>query len=170
MSSQAGADQFRHAFREEAREILVDLEAALLELNERRDDMELVGLAFRALHTIKGSGAMFGFDELAAFTHNLENAFDEVRAGRLAVTPELVDLTLAALDHIRAFLEESPQIDSAAREQLLARLRSMTAASEDSHVDAAQVPEPLPPVDGVRPGPPVEDSLRSRTLADAQWQ
>ena len=62
MSSPAGTDQFRVAFREEAREILVDLETALLELNEHRDDMELVGRAFRALHTIKGSGAMFGFD------------------------------------------------------------------------------------------------------------
>jgi chemotaxis protein histidine kinase CheA len=25
---------------------------------------------------------MFGFEELAAFTHNLETAFDEVRNGR----------------------------------------------------------------------------------------
>jgi len=144
VSSQVSADQFRQAFREEAREILVDLEAALLELNERRDDMELVGRAFRALHTIKGSGAMLGFVELAAFTHNLENAFDEVRAGRLAVTAELVDLTLAALDHIRAFLEEPSQIDSGAREQLLARLRTMTVPNEHSHGVEAQLPEPLP--------------------------
>ena len=49
-----------------------NLESALLELNEHPEDSELVGKAFRALHTIKGSGAMFGFDELAAFTHNLE--------------------------------------------------------------------------------------------------
>ena len=64
------------------------------------------GGSFRALHTIKGSGAMFGFDDLATFTHNLENAFDEVRKGRLEVTPELVDLTLSALDQIRAMVEE----------------------------------------------------------------
>jgi len=29
---------------------------------------------------------MFGFDAVAAFTHKLENAFDEVRNGRLTVT------------------------------------------------------------------------------------
>jgi two-component system, chemotaxis family, sensor kinase CheA len=143
VSSQTGADQFRQAFREEAREILVDLEAALLELNERRDDMELVGRVFRALHTIKGSGAMFGFDELAGFTHNLENAFDEVRAQRLPVTADLVDLTLSALDHIRAFLEESPQ-DSGARGQLLTRLRRLTVASEDSQGAESQPPRSLP--------------------------
>ena len=63
-----------------------------------------MGRVFRALHTIKGSGAMFGFDELASFTHELENAFDDVRTGALTVTSELVDVTLAALDQIRTML------------------------------------------------------------------
>ena len=94
--SAGNADQFKQSFREEAREILVDLESALLELNENRADPELVGRVFRGLHTIKGSGAMFGFEELAAFTHNLETAFDEVRNGRLQINSELIDLTLAA--------------------------------------------------------------------------
>src|SRR6476660_2667780 len=56
-------DQFKQAFQEEARELLVELESALLELDQNRDDGEVVGRAFRALHTIKGSGAMFGFDD-----------------------------------------------------------------------------------------------------------
>ena len=100
-------DKYKQAFQEEAREILVELEAALLQLNENRGDSELVGRAFRALHTIKGSGAMFGFDNLAAFTHNLENAFDEVRNGRLQVTSELINPSLAALDQIKGMLEEA---------------------------------------------------------------
>jgi two-component system chemotaxis sensor kinase CheA len=89
MESIGNPELFKQSFREEAREILVDLEAALLELNENPADLELVGRIFRGLHTIKGSGAMFGFDQLAAFTHNLETAFDEVRNGRLAVGTEL---------------------------------------------------------------------------------
>lgn len=140
MSSSASTDQFRQTFREEAREILVDLEAALLELGEHCDDMELVGRAFRALHTIKGSGAMFGFDALAAFTHNLENAFDEVRSGHLAVTAELVDLTLGAIDHIRDFLEESPQADTTSSNALLTRLSAMTGSGNQpaAHTVASQ--------------------------------
>ena len=100
------AEQFKQSFREEAREILAELESTLLELNENLGDAELVGRIFRGLHTIKGSGSMFGFECLAAFTHDLETAFDLVRNGRLAVSPELVDLTLAALDQISAMLEE----------------------------------------------------------------
>jgi two-component system chemotaxis sensor kinase CheA len=128
------ADQFKIAFREEGREVLVDLESALLELNENRCDAELVGRVFRALHTIKGSGAMFGFENLAAFTHNLENAFDDVRNGRLEISSELVDLTLSALDQIRAMLEEgeagAPQADPSASAEILAKVRHLTGRPE----------------------------------------
>jgi two-component system, chemotaxis family, sensor kinase CheA len=158
MSSSAATDQFRQAFREEAREILVDLESALLELGEHSEDMELVGRAFRALHTIKGSGAMFGFDALAAFTHNLENAFDEVRSGRLAVTSELVDLTLAAIDHIREFIAESPQDYSIARNELVTRLLAMTASGCNIHAEKV-APPPL-----VSKSPPESGSLRFWTI------
>jgi two-component system chemotaxis sensor kinase CheA len=130
LSARANADQFKNAFREEGHEVLVDLESALLELNESRGDMELVGRVFRALHTIKGSGAMFGFEDLAAFTHNLETAFDEVRNGRLQIGPELIDLTLSALDQIRAMLEEgaagAAPADPAVREEILAKVHHLT--------------------------------------------
>jgi len=135
MQTASNADQFKQSFREEAREILVDLEAALLELNENAGDLELVGRVFRGLHTIKGSGAMFGFEELAAFTHNLETAFDEVRNGRLEVNPELIDLTLAALDQIRAMLEEGGEgaaaADEAACTRILTEVRRMTGVGGD---------------------------------------
>ncbi len=133
MAADQDIDQFRHGFQEEARELLVELEAVLLELNERREDGELVGRVFRALHTIKGSGAMFGFDELAAFAHKLENAFDEVRKGHLAVTPDLVDLTLSALDQIRAMVEEGENdaaVDRGACAQILAKVRALTGSAE----------------------------------------
>jgi two-component system chemotaxis sensor kinase CheA len=134
LSKIAHADQFKQSFREEAREILVELEAALLELNKNRGDVELVGRVFRALHTIKGSGAMFGFEDLATFTHNLENAFDEVRNGHLSVGPELIDLTLSALDQIRAMLEEGANgaapADPAACAEILAKVRHLTGKPE----------------------------------------
>jgi two-component system chemotaxis sensor kinase CheA len=140
-------DKYKQAFQEEAREIIVELESALLELNENREDKELVGRAFRALHTIKGSGAMFGFDNLAAFTHNLETAFDGVRSGRLKVTPELVDLSLAALDQIKAMLEEAGGGAAANRNasaEILAKLRHLTGTSEASPAKSSPTP-PLGP-------------------------
>src|SRR5450755_4985538 len=124
-------DKYKEAFLEEARERLVELEAALLALNQTPEDQELVGSAFRALHTIKGSGAMFGFDEVAAFTHHIETAFDAVRNGRLAASTDLVNLGLAALDHIKAMLDwaegqgddTKPTADPAVAAEILAELR-----------------------------------------------
>ncbi len=145
------ADQFKQSFREEAREVLVDLESALLELNENRADLELVGRTFRGLHTIKGSGAMFGFEQLAAFTHNLETAFDQVRNGKLQINSELIDLTLAALDQIRAMLEEgtgAPAADPAACAEILRKVRQLAGIPESQPSKptvAASEPESIEP-------------------------
>lgn len=95
----------RDVYLEEARELLAELETALLELEERPEDIELVRHIFRALHTIKGSGAMFGFDDVAEFTHHIENIFDMVRNNDMEVTKELIDITLASRDHIEMLLE-----------------------------------------------------------------
>jgi two-component system chemotaxis sensor kinase CheA len=147
LSIEIKADQFKQAFREEGREVLVDLESALLELNGNRGDMELVGRVFRALHTMKGSGAMFGFEDLATFTHNLETAFDEVRNGRLAISSELIDLTLSALDQIRAMLEEgvgdAAPADPAACAEILAKVRHLTGKPE-KHTAKSKTAPPQP--------------------------
>jgi two-component system, chemotaxis family, sensor kinase CheA len=119
-------DRHREAYREEAADLLRELEASLLELEASADSPELVGRVFRALHTIKGSGAMFGFDAIAQFTHEVETAYDGVREGRVAVTPELVGVSLAARDHIQSLLQESgePTALQSAGAEILERLRS----------------------------------------------
>ncbi len=101
-------DIHRETFKQEAYELLAKLETSLLELEESPNDMEIVGSVFRAMHTIKGSGAMFGFDDVAAFTHQVESVFDMVREGRIPVTKELVDLTLNACDCIHKMVDGAP--------------------------------------------------------------
>ena len=98
-------DQHREAFKEEACERLTELEDSLIELEERPDNHELISSVFRALHTIKGSGSMFGFDDISGFTHEIETVFDLVRNGEMSVTKELIDLTLSARDHIKDLLD-----------------------------------------------------------------
>jgi two-component system chemotaxis sensor kinase CheA len=100
-------DNHRQAFKEEAYELLGELETALLELEKDSDDADLIGRVFRAMHTIKGSGAMFGFDRISRFTHNVENVYDRIRNGKMSVSKHLIDLTLSACDEIRKMLDES---------------------------------------------------------------
>lgn len=102
----------REVFLAEANELLDRLETTLLDLGERPDDTALIDTAFRALHTIKGSGAMFGFDQVAAFTHDFETAFDLVRRGVIATSIELINVALSAKDYIRTLIE-APDPDTA---------------------------------------------------------
>jgi two-component system chemotaxis sensor kinase CheA len=169
MAKEQTIDKFKLAFLEEAREILVELESALLALNENPNDTELMGRAFRALHTIKGSGSMFGFEELAGFSHNLENAFDEVRNGRLKVTAELINLSLAALDQIKAMLEEASgrgAADSGVSAEILAKLRRLTGKSDTRHAAEAASSSPS----SFPSSSPLAESPAAAVGAARDWQ
>jgi two-component system chemotaxis sensor kinase CheA len=113
-------DKFAEVYKVEASELLCELEDSILELEHSPNQSGMIERAFRALHTIKGSGAMAGFADIAAFTHEMENAFELVRQGKLAITSDLVDKVLAARDVIRWMLDggsdEDEQRASQARE------------------------------------------------------
>ena len=118
----------QQAFKEEAYELLSELEDSLLELEEQPDDMDMVGKVFRAMHTIKGSGAMFGFSAIAEFTHEVETVFDLVRNGEISVTKQLVDLSLQARDHILSLLNEE-EISIVSGQTLMAQFKALAEAN-----------------------------------------
>ncbi len=121
-------DTNNETYREEALELLSELETSLLEMEERPDDRELISRVFRAMHTIKGSGAMFGFDDIVSFTHEVETVYDLVRNGKVPVTKELIDLTLVARDLIREMLDSSSVADPALeikRQETISLLRKL---------------------------------------------
>jgi two-component system chemotaxis sensor kinase CheA len=118
------------AFKEEAYELLTELETSLLELEDNPHDMEQVGRVFRAMHTIKGSGAMFGFDAIAEFTHNVETVFDLVRGGEIHVTKDLVNLTLSARDHIKDLLDGHGKEDEILETEIIASLQALLPVPE----------------------------------------
>ena len=132
-------------FVDEARELLEEVENSLLALERAADDPEQVATLFRALHTLKGSGAMFGFEDIAALAHEMETVFEEVRAGRLAVSADLIDLALNALDHLRALValaagEDRQRPDG---KGLLARIREFSGVRPAADARAA-APAPAP--------------------------
>ncbi|WP_142849923.1 chemotaxis protein CheA [Telmatospirillum sp. J64-1] len=138
-------------YRQEAAELLAQLEETLLDLESSPDDQELIGKAFRALHTIKGSGSMFGFEAVAAFTHHVETAFESVRSGRFGVTPALISLTLSSLDHIRGLIDAP---EDAARPEIEERGAALLAALADIVGGAASGAGSAPPA--LIPSPPGE--------------
>ena len=107
-------DKMTEIFYDEANDLLNNLEDLLLELENNPEDPETISAIFRSMHTIKGSSGMFGLDAISHFTHEVETCFDEVRNGKVAVTSELISITLKARDHIRTMLDEpeNPNIET----------------------------------------------------------
>ena len=95
----------RGAFVQEARELLEEMERALLEMEGQGVNDEAVNAVFRAAHTIKGSAGLFGLDPVVHFTHDLESVLDEVRGGRLAVDPPSIALYLLCRDHLGLLID-----------------------------------------------------------------
>jgi len=87
-------------FIAESRELLQNMEEALLRIEQSPDDADTINAIFRAAHTIKGSAGLFGLDDIVAFTHVAESVLDKVRSGELRVAGELVALLLATGDHM----------------------------------------------------------------------
>ena len=106
-------DNFIATFKEEALELLGTLETVLLELEENPTDKELLSALFRVMHTIKGSAAMFGLEQISTFSHEVESILAALRDGKLSVSRSLIDNTLTARDLILGMLE-NPSTSSGA--------------------------------------------------------
>ncbi|MGL4369322.1 MAG: Hpt domain-containing protein [Spirochaetota bacterium] len=72
-------DSAKQTFMTESGEMLDEMERCLLSLEDNPSDTEMINALFRSVHTIKGSSGMFGFNDIMAFTHIVENILDNVR-------------------------------------------------------------------------------------------
>jgi two-component system chemotaxis sensor kinase CheA len=96
--------EFVSYFRDEAEELLQQIDADLLQIEDYvesgRADTELVNSLFRALHTIKGSSGMLQFTDVQALAHKLENLCDLLRKERMPLSEGCVDILFAGRDFL----------------------------------------------------------------------
>ncbi|OWT75469.1 MULTISPECIES: chemotaxis protein CheA [unclassified Achromobacter] len=93
-------DQALQTFITESRELLAEMEEALLTVQEESDRGPAINAIFRAAHTIKGSAGLFGIDAIVEFTHDVESVLDRVREGAIPIDADMVALMLACNDYI----------------------------------------------------------------------
>ena len=93
-------------FLAEVDELLQRFEESLVDLERAPDDRALLNEIFRAAHTIKGSSATIGHARMAALTHAMETRLDDVRKGIAAVTPQLIEALLKAVDVLKLLRDE----------------------------------------------------------------
>lgn len=98
-------DHVRQSFIQEVAELLQSMEDALLTLEDRPGDSEALDDVFRAMHTIKGTGGVFGYTPVVDFTHAVETLMDQVRSGRIVMTRPLLETLLECRDHTARLID-----------------------------------------------------------------
>lgn len=141
-------NEFLEQFVIEGRELVAQGNDDLLALEERPDDKERLDSAFRVLHTLKGAAGIVDFVAMGRAMHAAEDALSAVRSGATPVTAPLVDLCLASLDQVGAWLDlmqasgEVPDGADAVADDLIRHFvelggSDVRPAWPDSHPDAA---------------------------------
>ncbi len=92
-------------FLVESRELLQDMESALLQIEHQPADTETINAIFRAAHTIKGSAGLFGLDSIVRFTHVAESVLDKVRNSEVILDTDLATVFLESCDQISALVD-----------------------------------------------------------------
>ena len=119
-SSEAESDKIFHIpldidvslvgeFITECSELIEAAEVALLELEDKPDDNELVNTVFRAYHTIKGTSAFMGLEPITEFTHFVETVLSMVRDGNLSFDRACADINFESIDIIKKLLSSVEQ-------------------------------------------------------------
>ena len=107
-------EKFKQRFIDEAQEYFDRLESGLLSLEKDFFDQQLIDEVFRIMHSLKGSGAMFGFDLLSEVTHDLESLYEMIRNQEIQLDSKIVSFTLTIVDELRQLLVLNP--DDSVRE------------------------------------------------------
>jgi two-component system, chemotaxis family, sensor kinase CheA len=164
--------QLRKIFAMESEDTLQQMEDALLNLEKSADNHEAVNVVFRVAHTLKGSAAIVGLDDISAFTHMMENILDRVRSGDLAVNPNLIQVMLACHDHLVIWIEhdieqpdtKQPELQSVTQD-LKARLQSLINTPKTPPVPQVEHP-PVPQVEHPQPVVIPEEIINSPPVVE----
>lgn len=132
-------------FLEDVSEQMTFMENALVDMQEGGVNEDDVGALFRAMHTIKGTAGMFGFDAVVSFTHVAESLLSEVRSQTIELTSDMLDLFLLVKDHVERLIEiatENQELDEelqSRNDELLTKLKSFMPGMQKEEPKVSQI-------------------------------
>lgn len=122
-------EDFEALFFTECEELLADLQEHLDTLYAGEGDTETLNAAFRAVHSVKGGAAAFGFDTLISFAHVFETVMDRARSDELELTPEVCQTLLRSGDVMELLIEKARDRDTSPSENMEKVLGELHALS-----------------------------------------
>ncbi len=104
-------DEMRDQFIVESLELTEEVEHCLLQLEKKTEDLETAAQAFRAIHSLKGNAALYGYQDIGEICHAAESFLDTVRSDEQRGSQKQYSFLLSVLDHIRDSLKSSQDGD-----------------------------------------------------------
>lgn len=163
----SGHDDIAADFLVEASEIAERLGDELVQLEMKPQDGELLNAIFRGFHTIKGGASFLNFNPLVELCHGVEEMFDLLRKGRLAVDGDLFDLAQGALDHLSGQLA-SLRAGAPAERASDALLESIRIAALPDSAPAPARPAAAPV--GAKPKPEPAQAKGQDTITEDEFE
>jgi two-component system chemotaxis sensor kinase CheA len=99
---------FQKKFKEEVKEYFERLESGLLLLEQDPKNHQVIDEIFRIMHSMKGTGGMFGYDLLSDVTHDLESLYEIFKSKKVQITSEVISFTLKSIDGLDNLLVQEP--------------------------------------------------------------
>ncbi|MBI2277431.1 MAG: chemotaxis protein CheA [Dechloromonas sp.] len=160
MSDFAGMEDLLQDFLQEASDLLSDVDNKLVDLEKMPDDRGLLNDIFRGFHTVKGGAGFLNAAELVTLCHLTENLFDRLRNGELELTPELMDIIMAATKGVRDMFGELGQmvLPQPADPQVIAALKGVLSGE----------PPPAAATPGSGAGEPAVSAAPAATVAPGE--
>lgn len=110
-------EKFLQKFIEEVSEMMNEMEHSLLSFEKNPHDKNLIDAIFRDMHTLKGSGGMFGYDTIVELTHKVENIYAKIQNDEIKVTEKIINITFSATDLIKRLLYDKSLEDTKLEKQ-----------------------------------------------------
>lgn len=88
-------------FIQEGDELLDSSEQGLLSWEKEPESTEFVASIFRSIHSFKGNSGFFGYANLEALSHQIENVLDSIKSGGSFATESPFDTLLHAVDALK---------------------------------------------------------------------
>ncbi|MDO8608618.1 MAG: chemotaxis protein CheA [Phaeospirillum sp.] len=101
--------RFKATYFEECAELLATAEETIARLQEGTGSSDDLNALFRCVHSIKGGGGAFAFEDLVHFAHVFETSMDALRSGRAELTPHVADILVRGNDVLGDFVRAAQE-------------------------------------------------------------
>jgi two-component system chemotaxis sensor kinase CheA len=131
-------------FIAEAEELLSEAERLIGEVQDSYAtgvNPDTINALFRALHTMKGISGLFGFKDIADFSHAFESLLDDIRLGKIELSDEVVRFLFAHMDTLKRAIDcitNDRPYDASASSKEIETFRE--AAKEKQHSQKTEDP------------------------------